>query len=176
MKRRTALKKLGLLTGGLLLFPACDYSDDKAAIILNNLQVTKAQEQLLIKVVDTFIPETDIPGAVQLGVHNFVWIMADDMLSPKRKQSFLKHLENFEHKVKADFGKSLTDLSLQSREKALNEIKGVSAFTGTVKSYTILGYMQSEYIMTKIMPYALVPGNFGNCELVESGKRINIYG
>ena len=178
MHRRTALKNLGLLTGGMLFFPACTFSEEKATEVLKNLRVNAAQEQLLKSVVDVLLPEGDIPGAVSLGVHHFVWLMIDDMLSEKRQVSFLKGLDGFETEIRKRFGKPFGDLDTEKRLRALSAIKGpkITTAIALIKSYSILGYMQSEYIMTKIMPYALVPGSFGNCENIEPGKRINIYG
>jgi len=49
-------------------------------------------------------------------------------------------------------------------------------FIQTSKNFTSLGYMRSEYIMTEVMPYTLVPGTYGPCETVDNSKRINING
>ena len=41
MRRRVALKNLGLITGSILFLPSCNFSEEKAAIALNKLQITK---------------------------------------------------------------------------------------------------------------------------------------
>ena len=49
-------------------------------------------------------------------------------------------------------------------------------FVSTTKRFTAFGYMKSEYIMTEIMPYKLIPGTYGSCEIIDNSKRANING
>ena len=72
MKRRSALKNIGLITGGLLLFPSCAISDEKVSIILNKLKIDADQEALLKSIVDTMIPEGEILGGLSAKSHNFI--------------------------------------------------------------------------------------------------------
>ena len=52
----------------------------------------------------------------------------------------------------------------------------VKSFFNTTKGLTIFGYMRSEYIMTEVMPYTLIPGSYGPCETIDNAKRINVNG
>jgi hypothetical protein len=192
MNRRLAIKNLGMLTGGLLFLPACDFSEEKASIVLNRFQITPIQENLLKDLVATFIPEGEIPGAKSLGVNNFVWIMVDDSMKEENQKSYINGLKIFDFKVKELSGKSFAELELAERLDVLRNllqsgteedenIKKTDAgdivnFINTSKYYTVWGYMQSEYIMTEIMPYQLVPGSYGSCEIIDINKRINVNG
>ena len=192
MNRRKALKNLGLITGGIFLLPSCDFSNEKVSIILNKLQITIEEEKLLQEIVASLIPEGEIPGARSLEVHNFVWVMIDDVLSEKKQRSLMNGLRSFDNKVKEVSGNSFIDLSENDRLAILKDIldgnikedkpenkkdlKDIRNFVKTTKYYTIWGYMQSEYIMTEIMPYQLIPGSYGSCEIIETNKRVNING
>lgn len=192
MDRRLAIKNLGMLTGGLLFLPACNFSEEKASIVLNRLQITQKQENLLKELVATFIPEGEIPGAKSLGVDNFVWIMVDDSMKEEKQESYINGLKIFDLRVEEFSGKSFTELDLAERIAILNdlllldtegenniqntEVKDIQNFINTSKYYTVWGYMQSEYIMTEIMPYQLVPGSYGSCEIIDKNKRINVNG
>ena len=192
MNRRKALKNLSLITGGIFLLPSCNFSDEKVSIILNKLQITVEEEKLLQEIVATIIPEGEIPGARSLEVPNFVWVMIDDMLSDKKQKSFMNGLKMFDPMVKEQKKSSFIDLSENDRLSILNgllngeiikdksenkkDLKDLRSFVKAVKYYAILGYMQSEYIMTKIMPYQLIPGSYGSCETIETNKRVNING
>ncbi len=181
MNRRTAIIKLGFLTGGLVLLPSCNFSKESSGIALENLQITAKQEKVLRSVVSTLIPEGDIPGAESLGVHNFVWIMVDDTLTKRRQEKFIKGLDLFNNEVQKTEGRSFDQIPEIKRFEVLNEqsenteVIGINNFIVTTKYLTIRGYLQSEYIMTKVMPYKLVPGIYGNCENINPKERINIY-
>jgi hypothetical protein len=182
MLRRTAIKKIGLLTGGLFLLPSCNFSDEKAAIVLNRLRINLDQEKLLKAIVSAMIPEGDIiPGAVSLNVHNYVWIMVDDCLTDEKQRIYISGLNRFNGRIIKESGKSYSKLSKNDQINALTEFSNkedhfITDFINITKYYTGNGYMQSKYIMTEIMPYPLIPGKFDNCEKVDPNKRINIYG
>ncbi len=192
MNRRKALINLSLITGGIFLLPSCNFSDEKVTIILNKLQITVEEEKLLREIVATIIPEGEIPGGRSLEVHNFVWVMIDDMLNDKKQKSFMNGLKMFDPVVKEQMKNSFMDLSENERlsilkdllngsikeDKSANnkDLKDIRGLVRAVKYYTVWGYMQSEYIMTEIMPYQLVPGTYGSCETIETNKRVNING
>lgn len=182
MLRRTAIKKIGILTGGMILLHSCNFSEEKATIVLNNLKITSDQEKILKAVVSTLIPEGDIPGAVSLGVDHFVWIMIDDVLSKKRQKNFIEGLDSFDLEINTKYKKSFDQLNPEDQLKAListsEKSKNIQVlnFITTTKYLTQKGYMQSKYIMTEIMPYALIPGSYNNCKKTDTKERINIYG
>ncbi len=190
MNRRNAIKNLALFTGGMILLPSCDFSDEKVSIVLNKLQISKEQEKLVDTIISTFIPEGDIPGAKTLKVSNFVWVMVDDCLETKKQNSFVNGLNLFESKVNNHHHKTFDKLSTDERELVLKEmlalkadsdnkagseeIRDIKNFINTTKYYTIWGYKQSEYMMTEIMPYKLIPGSYGLCETIDKTKKINV--
>jgi hypothetical protein len=186
MNRRKALKNLGILSGGMILLPSCDFSEEKVSLTLNKLRITKSQENLMKELVAAMIPDGDIPGAGKLMVHDFVWIMVDDCLEVPVQEAYLRGLSNFEKDTKKLAGRTFISLTQKDRVKTLSQIQEakeksseqVSAdlltFVEHTKRFAIFGYMQSEYIMTEIMPYSLVPGSFGTCETIDNSKRINV--
>lgn len=182
MHRRTALKNLGILTGGMVLLPSCDFSKEKVAFVLNKFEVTEAQEILLKEIVGAILPNGKIPGAAELGADQFVWVMADDCLNENMQQDFLKGLREFPDKVKKATSNSFAKLNLEERiaflqkgfENSSGENKFLQTFLQTTKDFAITGFMQSEYIMTKVMPYSIVPGKYGNCEPIDTNKTINV--
>ena len=188
MDRRKALRNLGILTGGMVLLPSCEFSKEKISIALNNLQVTETQESLLKNLVSTLIPEGDLPGAGSLEVHDFVWVMVDDCMDKERQDAYIRGLNDFESYIKKTIGKTFASGSNEERVLALKGISedatddsakindDVKVFFNTTKELTIFGYMRSEYIMTEVMPYTLIPGSYGPCETVDNTKRINVNG
>ena len=190
MNRRNVIKNLGLFTGGMIFLPSCDFSDEKVSIVLNKFQITLEQEKLVDAIISTLIPEGDIPGGKSLKVTNFVWIMVDDCMETEKQNSFINGLNLFDAKVKANQNKPFDALASDNREWILkemfklkadpedkensNEISDINNFLNTSKYYTIWGYKQSEYMMTEMMPYKLVPGSYGLCETIDKTKKINV--
>ncbi len=188
MNRRIALRNLGILTGGMVLLPSCDFSKEKASLILNKFEILPSEESLMKELISTIIPEGEIPGARSLEVDNFIWIMVDDCLRSEDQDLFLKGMKMFEPHVKKVSGKSFASLDQKQREELLEGVlenkleksetdeNALKLFVSITKNLTSYGYMQSEYIMTEVMPYTLVPGSYGSCETVDNSKRINVNG
>lgn len=182
MNRRTALKNLGILTGGIVLLPSCNFSQEKVAFAINAFQVTEEQVKLVQNMVDTLLPKTEIPGALELKVDEFVWVMMKDCIPENSQEQFLLGLQKFEENSKKEMSSSFNTSDASEREaylrkafdKSLTENKEEQLFLNFTKNITILGYMQSEYIMTKEMPYTLIPGNYGLCETIDNSKKINV--
>lgn len=181
MNRRDVLKNLGLFTGGVLLFPSCDFSDEKVTIVLSKLQITPDQEELLKSIVDTIIPESEIPGGLTAKAHNFIWVFIDECRSEEDQEKFISDLNDFKEKSGRAFGKKFSgfdyDRRLQFVEKCMKTSKEASIYSlvSTVKNLSIWCYMNSEYILTKKMPYKLVPGSgsYKTCKTIDPNQKIN---
>lgn len=167
MKRRTAIRNLGLFTGGLLLMPSCNFSPERVPIVLNKLKITTEEEILLESIVDTILPQTDTPGGVALKVQNFIWIQIDDCASPEQQKSFLSGLRSFNSLVRERRGDDFVSLDAKTRLETLTDLlegdstpKPIYDFLNTTKHTAVWGYKNTEYYLTKLMPYQLIPGAF----------------
>ncbi|MBL7698555.1 MAG: gluconate 2-dehydrogenase subunit 3 family protein, partial [Chitinophagaceae bacterium] len=107
MKRRSLVRNLVIVAGGLVLLPSCSGDTSKASIQLNNLDIDAGTEELLAQIVETLIPETDTPGARALNIHLFVLKMLDDCYEKDDQQKFLAGLSDLEILAKKQFGHSL---------------------------------------------------------------------
>lgn len=160
MERRTVIKQMALLCASAMLLPSCLKNKKSTNIDLKQLNVSAEQEELLAELVESIIPKTDSPGAKELGVHLFVLKMLDDCYTKENQERFLAGFEVFE-------GENFVDRSRAQRIKLLNEImesksteNNLQYFLKEVRKQTIKGYQQSEYVMTELKPYILVPGKF----------------
>lgn len=191
MNRRKALKNIGLLTGGIVLFPACDLSKENVSRVMNKLKVTETEEALLANLADTMIPESEIPGALALNVSDFVWVMVDDCLDPELQGSFMTGLGQFKKRFREISGSDFDSSEQSEKVRGLNamvqkdpqgddavdgndSIDDVTNFVEITKWFAIQGYTQSRYVMTEVMPYALIPGKFPQCRTIEPNEKINI--
>lgn len=134
--------------------PSCVYKQDQVHIQLKNLQISPEQEKLLTALGDQVIPKTTSPGSSELGLQFFALKIADDCFDAETRKQFSAGLTAYQDALKKD-----GSLTLQ---KAAEDEK-LKGFVNGYKSLIIKGYMQSEYYMTKVVPYKLIPGPYRGC-------------
>jgi hypothetical protein len=166
MNRRTALKYIGVAYAAAFILPSCVSDQKKVSIALNNLKINGAEEELLEQFAAALIPATGTPGAREVGAHQFALVMVDDCMAKPDQDKYLKGLRSFNDEVKSKTGKSFIKASPKERESLFIDLeKGkdslsdeVKMFFSTTQGYIIQGYTQSEYFLTNVKQYKLVPG------------------
>ena len=159
MKRRTAIKQLFILAGGLVIASSCTGDRTKSSIVLSKVDFSKGDEDLLAEFVEAIIPESDTPGGKSLNLHLFVMKMVDDCQSPEDQKAFIEGLK----KAKNLSGKSAADIL-----DYLKRLPQDDQFVTILKNRTIQGYQNSEFVMKNKVIYELVPGRY-NGELKING-------
>jgi hypothetical protein len=170
MQRRIAIKTLLSFCGGVWVLysvPGCGLNDTAES---GESKLTAKELGLLSDMCNTIIPPTDTPGAGELGVHLFIIKMVEDCRPPAYLQSFKAGLDKLPQYAKAKTGKSWSSLKadqklllLQQVQKDKQADKDLQTCVGEVRALTIRGYSNSKYVMTKLVPYQLVPGHFNGC-------------
>lgn len=199
MERREALKALALITGGAVLVPSCNFLKEDILIAYKNLQVTPSLQTLLASVSDTIIPAGTIKGAAEINVQDFILVMVNDCMKTEDQKSFMQGLSSFNDYSKKVGDKSFSRLTPEERttvvetglaqkfesedvpadEEAKIERenqKAVLEFLKITKRFTTQGFMMSEYIMTEIKPYKIIPGEYKGAVLVTDIKKEIIHG
>ncbi|VTQ05003.1 gluconate 2-dehydrogenase subunit 3 family protein [Sphingobacterium daejeonense] len=151
MDRRTALKQMFIIAGGMMIATSCDFSSKAPSIQLNNVKLDSDDELFLFELVETIIPKTDSSGAKDLNLHLFVMKMLDDCTSPEDQKKFLEGLKTAE-KIK---GKSAAEQIAYLKALPQDDV-----FFNILKRRTIQGYKNSEYVMKNKLVYELVPGRY----------------
>jgi hypothetical protein len=187
MDRRLALKQLAWITGGVVLIPSCDFSQESVLEAYEKLQVTDSQRETLKQVTNTVFPGVKLKKGEEVGLPDFVLIMANDCLPESEQGQFLKGLRGFDSFSKKEFGKTFGKMetaesaeayrSIMAMEEAENsDLASIKAFLGITKRFALQGYLTSEYYLTEIMPYKMIPGGFKGSKLVSELERINPNG
>ena len=176
MQRRTALKNVAATVGGLVALPAWANGWNRQSLPKNTL-LTPAAENLLAEVVETIIPATDTPGAKELGVHRFVQTMVKDCYDQKAQESLTNGLDLLDQYSQATFRKPFVEGTPPQRihileGMGLSDDPAKKAFFSMVKSLTIQGYMNSEYVMTNLTHYEMIPGRYLGCVPVEKVEKL----
>ena len=163
--RRRAIRTLLYIAGGTLVLPACFRESGKASIDVTNLSISEADEQLLEELTETLIPATDTPGGKELLLHLFVLKMVDDCHSPEEQEKFTNGLSAFSTWSKQELGTEFVTADAGSRTALLSKIgksadEDLKQFFSITKRRAIQGYLNSQYVMTNLIKYELVPGRY----------------
>jgi hypothetical protein len=170
MDRRSAIRCSLAISGGIFLIPACMQDKSKPAIALKNIAVSGDQENLLAALAEAIIPKTSAPGAKDLSSHLFALMMVDDCYAPDAQKKFITGLDQFESFTKNKFGSSFAKCAQPQKEellKAMENKTGVPdeavAFYSSMKRLTIQSFTTSQYFLTKVHVYEMVPARFHGC-------------
>jgi hypothetical protein len=134
------------------------------------MTVDTGQVQLLEELTATLIPSDDTPGAREISAHLFVLKMLDGCSSAADQEKFMKGLTAFEAASKSSSGNGFADASAAQRAALLTAFEGGTTsspeavyFYSTVKKLTIQAYTSSQFYLTRVRVYELVPGRFHGC-------------
>lgn len=159
-----------IVSAGTAFFPSCLKGDKKASIALKNYTITGNQEELLADLTETIIPSGDGHGAKEEKSHLFVLMMLDDCASKEEQGKFVNGLKQFEEATKKRFGNSFIKCSKEQKVQLLKDIENKKdmseetiAFYNSTKKLTLQSYLSSEYYMTKITGYNILPGHYQGC-------------
>jgi Gluconate 2-dehydrogenase subunit 3 len=174
MDRRTTIKTLVIVSAGAALLPACLQENKKPLITLKNFNLTGDQEDMVASLCEAIIPKTDTPGAKDVGAPQFVLMMMDDCYAPDQQSQFAKGLYSFNNFAKKTFGHSFVDCSASEKDSLLSSAEKKSQldpdaqfFYRNTKRLTLEAFTVSEYYLTRVQVYQLVPGKFYGCVPVQ---------
>lgn len=180
LTRRQALKGLAALVGGTVgvaelgsLAQAAMADTDTLPRFLN-----ADQFELLGRVVDLLIPETDTPGAYDVGVHRFIDMMLTEYAAEDSRRTFLGGLAQVNEASAAHQGKNFAELSaadqfdiLAAVDAEAFENPGRSEAYRMLKSMILFGYYTSEVGASVELLFNPIPGTTPGCVPVDTFDR-----
>ncbi|MDA1028380.1 MAG: gluconate 2-dehydrogenase subunit 3 family protein [Bacteroidetes bacterium] len=154
MNRRDALSRIGILVGGTIsastmsgLLAGCF---TPAAEQFTPQILSSTQYQLLGRIAEIIIPETDTPGALAVGVDRFIDNMLANYYATEEAISFQSHLDAFRIANDADNmdTASLESVLTQEDAKAYDGLQPSTQssvwFFRLLKELIVSGYYTSE--------------------------------
>ena len=194
MDRRKALKQTGLIAGATVMMPS----------LLSLLQSCKAEPRLdwqplffdedearfISALVDTILPRTDTPGALDVKVDLFMDKVFAKTYDEDAQQSMRSEIAQFNADCKQEFGDVFVDLNSEGRTAVLQAAEAKSGkftpgvwgtavgdqepigFYRSIKSMAIWAYMTSEEIGENVLSYDPIPQEYNGCiPLSDVGNR-----
>jgi Gluconate 2-dehydrogenase subunit 3 len=175
MNRRTVIRNVLAFSAGAILVPSCMHDEGRVSISLKNISITGEQEKLLQSLSETIIPTTATPGAKELSSHLFMLMMVDDCMNKENQGKFTRGLAQFDEFSKKKSGTGFVASSPAQKAALLTEIESkkdipedLRVFYGTAKRFTIQSFVSSQYFLTKIQPYEMIPGRYHGCVPVKT--------
>ena len=185
--RREALRRTSLLMGGAVSAPAlagilqgCTPSRD-----VNWIPKFLSKEQAVLtgEIANRIIPSTETPGALDVGVDQFIDLIVAEAYPEEDQKLFLNGLEEVEAQSKEVGGKSFVKLTPEQQDEVLQKFqdaafdaqeKGMDNqhFFYRLKELTLLGYFTSEEGMQQNLDYTPVPGKHEGCISLEPDDKL----
>lgn len=148
--------------------------------------LTLEQGNTVSAVVDRIIPTTDTPGAVEVGVPEFVDVMLKDNYQEGAQKRFLEGLAELEKDAMSNHNSSFVQLSTEQQDALLKKYDEAAyetinkdgyngdrerPFFNMIKELTLVGFFTSEVGATEVLQYDPLPGTYEGCvPLEEVGK------
>ena len=170
ISRRKALKQFVFVSAGMAIIPSCMQDRSKSAMLFKKIVIDSEDELMLAELSESIIPKTSTPGAKDISAHLFVLKMVDDCTKKEDQEIFIKGMSEFNVFCKTNAGKDFVKCNAEERRKVLSaliakkdEENNLNTFFKTVKRFTIQAYTSSEFFLTKVQVYELVPGRYHGC-------------
>lgn len=170
IQRREAIKQLFCITTGMAIIPSCMNDRRKSTILLSKITISAEDEDMLEELCETILPKSSTPGAKDISSHLFVLKMVDDCRKKEDQDKFISGMKAFQEKCKSTAGKDFISSTADEKKAILasiiadkDEESDLKYFFKTVKGLTIQSYTASEFFMTKVQVYELVPGRYHGC-------------
>lgn len=143
------------------------------------------QRQLVADLAETILPKTHTPGAIEVGVPQFIENIVAEWYTGKERSIFLAGLKEIEQRSSRKWGQSFQQISSDQKNTLLREMEqesllwqklnassatqnsaaissadGDAPFFAKLKELTITGYFTSEIGATEVLSYNPVPGYY----------------
>ena len=183
LSRRDAIRQMALACGLSLSVGSLNAlaSLGSPRDMSRNSKTFLNQDQLALvrQIGELIIPTTDTPGAIAVGVHDFISHFVNSCATQTEQQELVRGLRHLESVAKTRFNKPFLALSsaqqvklLTQMELAQEEFKAEDrADFKYLKGLVLLGYYSSEIGATQELRYDAVPGGYkGDVKFSKVGR------
>ena len=185
MDRRAALKKTAVVAGSAALAPSLfsllQSCQQQPRLGWEPIFLSIDQAELISTLVDTLLPRTETPGALDMKVDMFIDVVFAKLFDTKGQDKVIAEMDRFDELCTEIFGSKFTELNTTDREEYLKQKESQSGkfngkvwgtavgdqkpvgFYRTIKSLALWGYFSSEEIGKNVLSYDPIPGEYLGC-------------
>ena len=183
MDRRKALRSIGTGIGAIAVTPTVVslFQSCQSVATYTPVFISENDFKIFSNLMEIIIPKTDIPGAIELKLPEFVDAYIDAVWDEKRKTDFKEAWTAFISSSNKAAGKenandlSTTDWDAQLAKylKPGNDVPAdetlASQFANQLRSITVNAFKTNEFIGEEVLAYAPIPGEQKGCvDLMEA--------
>ena len=183
MDRRKALRSIGTGIGTIAVTPTVVslFQSCQSVATYTPVFISENDFKIFSNLMEIIIPKTDIPGAIELKLPEFVDAYIDAVWDEKRKTDFKEAWTAFISSSNKAAGKenandlSTTDWDAQLAKylKPGNDVPAdetlASQFANQLRSITVNAFKTNEFIGEEVLAYAPIPGEQKGCvDLMEA--------
>jgi len=193
MNRRDALRKTGMLAGSAVaipsLFSLLQSCSQTPRLNWTPIFLDENQASFISSFVDTILPKTETPGALDVKTDIFLDLVYAKTYGPEAQEKVKGDIDQFNADCKTKFGKVFAELSAEDKVACLKDQEANTAtfnrgvwgtavgeqkpvgFYRQLKSQALWAYFSSEEIGKNVLNYDPIPGEYLGCIPVsEVGK------
>lgn len=188
LTRRQALRRVGTLLGGMVSAPT-------VAGVLSGCErqtgpdwspslLSAEQNEMIARMAEIIIPETDTPGARAANVNRFIDAMVGESYLPENRNQFMRGLKETQARCKETYGTAFVDCSNKEQRAFVAELDEETfgdnatqadrknpSFFRSLKELVIIGYYTSEVGASQELKTNAVPGYYdGNVPYEKIGR------
>ena len=185
MTRREAIKRAAVVLGfaltpslvrGALAAPA----DASKAGAASPLRLSPAHRAIIAAASDRIIPRTDTPGAVDVGVPDFIEVMYGGYMTKDEQERLVAGASRLETLSTAAHQKGFVALSSEQQDAVLRtlanpkEARDLAQFT-QLRELTVLGFFTSKTGGTTVLHFDPIPGRYDACIPISETGNVSWY-
>ena len=183
MDRRKALRSIGTGIGAIAVTPSVVslFQSCQSVATYTPVFISENDFKIVSNLMEIIIPKTDIPGAIELKLPEFVDAYIDAVWDEKRKTNFKEAWAAFISSSNKAAGKeNAGDLSTADWDAQLakylkpgNDVPAdeilAAQFVNQLRSLTVNAFKTNEFIGEEVLAYAPIPGEQKGCvDLMEA--------
>ena len=183
MDRRKALRSIGTGIGAIAVTPSVVslFQSCQSVATYTPVFISENDFKIFSNLMEIIIPKTDIPGAIELKLPEFVDAYIDAVWDEKRKTDFKEAWTAFISSSNKAAGKENAndhstadwDAQLAKYLKPGNDVPAdetlASQFANQLRSITVNAFKTNEFIGEEVLAYAPIPGEQKGCvDLIEA--------
>lgn len=174
MKRRELVKLISLATSASVTIPlsgsllsACKNMDVVAESEYSLQFFNQKEYSFIIELLETLLPKTDSPSAVEVGVHQIIDSMVGTVYSPEKKVIFSNNMDSLIKYIGSGNLAGKVETLLNSENEAERDAKDALI---SIKQQAVAYYLSTEEVAKKHLNYLPNPGEYQPCITLDSVK------
>lgn len=168
MLRRDLLRTLALAAAACTLPREAIAADLWARVDRTRTRTLPPQHRALIDAIaDIILPRTDTPSATDVGVTDFVDVIAESYYTRDERTAFVDGLDAIEALAQRTGGRAFVALDSTTQTRLVQQLDSATPRTtpaertyGRLKGLVIHGWYTSERVQREVLQTQIIPGRF----------------